>query len=251
MRAPVDSITPPPFIVGAEWVNVATLRMDKQLGKTVLIEFFDFCRVSSLRTLPYVKEWHKKYEADGLRVISIHCPGYPPSRDPEAVKEAIVRLGIEHPVCLDQDFALWQRWENQGWPARYLLTPKLRLFEYHYGEGDYIGTERAIQELLEIERDLVAPIHPEDDPEKEIVVPTPEQQGAYNGPYEAGGVWAVVDGEGELRVNGLAVEVGVPGAMRLIDHGVHTQSVLRLEPGSGVTVHSTCFTPGIAPVIQR
>lgn len=247
MRAPVDNITPPPFVVGAEWVNVATLRMDKQIGKAVLLEFFDFCRVSSLRTLPYVKEWHARYEADGLRVISVHCPGYPPSQDPEAVRQAIARLGIEHAVCLDQELELWRRYENKGWPARYLFTPKLRLFEYHYGEGDYEGTERAIQELLDVERELVAPIHPEDDPAGQIVVPTPEQEGAYNGPYEAGEVWAVVDGEGELVVNGMSIQVGVAGAMRLIDHGVHTESVLKLEAGAGVTVYSTCFTPGIAP----
>jgi mannose-6-phosphate isomerase-like protein (cupin superfamily) len=249
VRAPVDSITPPPFIANAEWVNVATLRMDQQMGKAVLIEFFDFCRVSSLRTLPYVKEWHSRYEADGLRVISVHCPGYPPSQDPQAVREAVARLGIEHAVCLDQDFELWRRYENKGWPARYLFNPKLRLFEYHYGEGSYTETEQAIQELLDVERELVATIHPEDDPAKEIVVPTPEQEGPYSGAYEAGEVWAVVDGEGELGVNGRIVEVGVPGAMRLIDHGVHTEAVLDLEPGDGVTVYATCFTPGIAPAI--
>lgn len=249
MRAPVDTIAPPPFIVGAEWVNVATLRMDKQMGTAVLLEFFDFCRVSSLRTLPYIKEWHARYEEAGLRVISVHCPGYPPSQDPEAVKQAVARLGIEHAVCLDQDFELWQRYENKGWPARYLFSPKLRLFEYHYGEGDYAATESAIQELLDVERELVAPIHPEDDPDREIVVPTPEQEGAYNGEYGAGEVWAVVDGEGEMLVNGMAVQVGVPGAMRLINHGVYTESLLRLEPGDGVTVHATVFTPGIAPVV--
>ena len=75
MRPPVADIAAPPFPVRLPWVNVSTLRMDKQRGRPVLIEFWDFCRVNSLRTLPYVKAWHERYAQDGLRVVSVHCPG--------------------------------------------------------------------------------------------------------------------------------------------------------------------------------
>ena len=78
MRPPVDDIPAPPFPVKVPWGNVAALRMDKQHGRPVLVEFWDFCRPSSLRTLPYVKAWHERYAPDGLRVVTVHCPGFAP-----------------------------------------------------------------------------------------------------------------------------------------------------------------------------
>ena len=246
MRAPTHTIPAPPIPRELEWVNVAPLRMDKQAGRPVLIEFWDFCRVSSLRTLPYVREWHARYADAGLRVISVHCPGFPPSREPEQVRAAVARLGIEHPVCIDTDFALWRAYENRGWPARYLFDQRLRLFEYHYGEGAYAETERAIQDLLGTQREPVAPVRPEDDPEAQIAIPTPDQEGAWSGDYEAGGVWAVLDGHGEVLVNGSALAVAHPGAYALIDHERHTRGTLALEVGAGVTCHAVCFTPGVA-----
>ena len=74
MSPPVDNIAAPPFAQKAVWVNVGMLRMDKQRGRPVLVEFVDFCRVSSLRTLPYVKAWHERYADDGLRVVTVHSP---------------------------------------------------------------------------------------------------------------------------------------------------------------------------------
>src|SRR5512139_1344141 len=75
VRPPVDTITPPPFPPKLPWVNVASLRMDQQRGRPVLVEFWDFCRVQSLRTLPYLQAWHERYGADGLRVVLVHSPG--------------------------------------------------------------------------------------------------------------------------------------------------------------------------------
>ena len=82
MRPPVDTIPAPPFPVRMPWVNVGTLKLHEQRGRPVLVEFFDVCRVSSLRTLPYVKAWHARYEGDGLRVVSVHCPGFEASAIP-------------------------------------------------------------------------------------------------------------------------------------------------------------------------
>ena len=246
MRPPVDTIHAPAFPRELAWVNVAPLRMDKQRGRPVLIEFFDFCRVQSLRTLPYVRAWHERYEPDGLRVISVHAPGFAPGRDEDVVRAAVERLGIEHPVCLDTEFALWRIYDNEGWPARYLFDGDQILRHFHYGEGGYEETERAIQELLGVEGELVAPVHPEDDPDALIVVPTAEQEGAYSGPYEAGAVWAVLSGSGVVRANGTEIAVEHPGAYPLVEHPVHTAGVLELEVGPGVTCHATCFTPGLA-----
>jgi hypothetical protein len=245
MRAPAGKIVAPMFPDGTGWLNVATLRMDQQHGRPVLVEFFDSCRVSSLRTLPYVKAWAAKYPE--LRVISVHSPGYPPSHDEDVVRAAVARLGIEHAVALDPRMAIWQQYGNEGWPARYLWDRDLRLFEIHYGEGAYRETEQAIQELLGIEDELIAPLRPEDEPSAMLVVPTAEQEGAYSGPYEAGGVWAVLEGAGTVRVNDAEHAVSYTGAHELIEHGVHTEGVLALEIGAGVTCHATVFTPGLAP----
>jgi hypothetical protein len=246
VRAPVDTIHAPPFPRSLTWINVASLRMDKQRGRPVLIEFFDVCRVHSLRTLPYVKAWHERYAGDGLRVISVHAPGFPPSFEEGVVRESVERLGIEHPVALDHEFALWQDYGNEGWPARYLFTPEQRLLEFHYGQGAYDETERAIQELLGVERELVAPLRPQDAPGAELVIPTPDQPGAYSGPYEAGGVWAVLQGAGTVTVNGRAIEIAFTGAHPLVEHERHSEGVLELEVGPGLVCHAVQFEPGLA-----
>jgi thiol-disulfide isomerase/thioredoxin len=247
VRPPVHDIPAPPFPTTATWLNVAALRMDKQRGRPVLVEFWDFCRPSSLRTLPYAKAWHERYAEHGLRVVTVHSPGFPPGEDEGAARAAVARLGIEHPVCIDLGFELWRSYDNEGWPARYLWDGDGHLAEYHLGEGGYVGTELAIQELLGVAREPVAPLHPEDDPDARIVVPTPDQPGAYSGAYGAGGVWAVLGGEGEIAVNGEPVAVDWAGARPLVEHGQHADAVLDLRVGDGVTCYATCFTPGLAP----
>lgn len=242
----MDTIAAPPFPRELTWLNVAPLRMDKQAGRPVLVEFFDVCRVQSLRTLPYVQAWHERYAPGGLRVVSVHAPGFPPGRDEAVVRAEVERLGIEHPVCLDSDFALWREYDNEGWPARYLFGPDGMLAHFHYGEGAYAETEQAIQELLGVQRPLLEPLRPEDAPDAEIVVPTAEQPGAYSGPYEAGGVWAVLSGRGTVTVDGRQLVVDRDGAFELVTHPRHTRGVLELEAGAGVTCHATCFTPGVA-----
>ena len=251
MRAPVDTIPAPPFPRSLGWINVATLRMDKQRGRPVLIEFFDVCRVHSLRTLPYVRGWHERFAEAGLRVISVHAPGYPPSFEEAVVRASVERLGIEHPVALDHAFELWQAYGNEGWPARYLFTPEQRLLEFHYGQGAYEETERAIQELLGIEREPLAPLRPQDAPGANLVIPTPDQPGAWSGPYAAGAVWAVLEGPGTVAVNGREFAVDWTGAHLLVEHERHTEAVLELEPGPGVTCHGVQFEAGLGEVEPR
>ena len=246
MRAPPNAIPAPPFPRDLEWVNVAPLRMDKQRGRPVLVEFWDFCRVNSLRTLPYLKAWHERYADDGLRVIGIHTGGFLPARDVEAVKAAVARLGIEYPVVIDERLELWDFYGNEGWPARYLWDRDGALYSMHYGEGAYAETEREIQALLGVERELLPPLRPEDEEGVLLPAQTADQPGAYSGPYEAAGVWAVLEGEGSVRVNGRRIPVDGPAAYPLIEHGRHTVGELELEIGPGVTCHATCFTPGLA-----
>lgn len=240
------TIAAPAFPRKMEWCNVATLRMDQQGGKVVLVEFFDFCRVNNLRTLPYLKAWHERYADHGLRIISVHTGGFPPARVDDNVRAAVERLEIPWAVALDTDLEVWDLYGNQGWPARYLWTPERNLYSMHYGEGAYVETELEIQALLGLSMEPLPPVRPEDAEDALIVPQTPDQPGAYSGPYEAGGVWAVVDGMGKIRVNGSEHTVLEPGAIELLAHERHTEGELEFEVGEGVVVHATCFTPGVA-----
>jgi hypothetical protein len=247
LRAPVDTIVAPLFPTGLPWVNAPAGQASIiQRGRPMLVEFWDFCRPNSLRTLPYVKAWHERYAPLGLRVIGVHCPGFEVSREERAVRDAVARLGIAYPVLIDSDLTVWEDYGNEGWPARYLFAGRARLFDYHYGEGDYTEAELAIQELLDAEREPLAPVRPEDVPGAVLVPQTRDQEGAYSGPYEAGGVWAVFDGAGTAQVNGRQLDVSRPGAYVLLEHDRHTQGILELEPGPRVRCLATCFTPGIA-----
>ena len=116
----------------------------------MLLEFWDFCRVQSIRTLPYVKAWHERY-AD-LTVVGVHAAGFPPSQHPGAVRDAVARLDITYPVAIDEQLQVWELYGNLGWPARYLFDQRGMLLHYHYGEGGYEETELAIQELVGIEQ---------------------------------------------------------------------------------------------------
>jgi hypothetical protein len=258
MKAPVDTIAAPQFPPQPRWLNVdgRRLRIEQLRGRPFLVEFWDFCRPNSIRTLPYLKTWHQRYQ-DGqdLTVIGVHSPGFELSRDPEAVAKAVHRLGIEYPVLLDTDLQVWREYENLGWPARYLFDAHGMLFHYHYGEGAYEETELAIQQLLSPDAPRprpLEPLRPEDAPGAALAPQTEDQEGAYCGPYEAGGVWAVLDGNGTLTVNDstaegdLTLQIDGPGAYALIEHDRHTAAVVSIEPSEGLRCLKTCFTPGLA-----
>jgi thiol-disulfide isomerase/thioredoxin len=220
--------------------------MDQQRGRPVLIEFWDFCRPNSIRTLPYLKAWHARYAGRGLRVIGVHSAGFEPSDDADAVTAAVERLAIEYPVVVDLGHQIWQEYENLGWPARYLWNADGFLFEFHYGEGGYAETELAIQELLGVEQDTVEPLRPEDAAGAVLVPQSDDVSGPYSGPYEAGGVWGVFNGSGIATVNGAELEIPQPGTYELIVHERHTQGVIELSVSDELSVLAVCFTPGLA-----
>ncbi|TMM18227.1 MAG: DipZ protein [Actinobacteria bacterium] len=250
MRAPVDSILAPLFPPRLPWVNSPPQAPIKR-GRPMLVEFWDFCRPNSLRTLPYLKAWHERYAGHGLRTIGVHCPGFDPSREETAVRTAVARLGIRYPVAIDSGFEVWRDYGNEGWPSRYLFDGHGRLVEYHHGEGAYDETELAIQELLGVAREPLAPLRPEDAPGARLAPQSEDRAGSYCGPYAAGGVWAVLEGSGTVRVGTGAdaapyeLAVDHPGAYALLEHERHTAGLLELQIGPGVRCHATCFTPGV------
>ena len=255
MRTPPGTdLNAPEFPPDLSWLNVAFLRMDKQMGRNaVLVEFWDFARINSLRTLPYLKAWHERYGDHGLRVVTVQSPGYSFGRDPDVAARAIAALGVDHPVVLDPELVLWRTYGNKGWPGRYLFDRRGVLRYIHYGEGDYLECEQAIQELLlEIDDELdlpapLEPLRPEDAPgvalepqTADIVLPRErdrlelvrdwndgedyiEAQDAGAGAvfeYSGGSAWAVLSGSvepGLYEVSEGRVEAESPG-LRL--HGV-------------------------------
>lgn len=246
MRPPADAeILAPTFPGLSRWVNVAMLRMDQQRGRPVLVEFWDFCRVNSLRTLPYLQAWHERYAELGLRVVGIHASGFDASSDPDEVRAAVERLGITYPVLIDAELKAAQMYGIEGWPSRYLWDRGLRLFDVHFGEGGYLETEMAIQELLEIEREPLRPVRPEDEPGILLPAQSADQPGPWSGPYEAAGVYAVLSGNGTVTANGQEIVVSHPGCYPLIEHPFHTAGVLDLHVGGGVRCEAVCFTPGV------
>jgi hypothetical protein len=175
VRPPPDAdIYAPEFPPRLDWLGVAFLRMDKLIGQhAVLIEFWDFARINSIRTLPYLKGWDARYAERGLRTIGVHSPGYSFGRDRDTVARAVERLEIPYPVVLDPALEIWRQYGNRGWPGRYLFDRRSRLRYLHYGEGDYEDTERAIQECLrEIDdfppEEPLEPLRPEDVPGAEL-----------------------------------------------------------------------------------
>lgn len=246
MRPPVDHIFAPPFPPQLPWVNTGPLRLDQLRGRPLLVEFWDFCRPNSIRTLPYLKGWHARYAGAGLRVVGVHSAGFDASEEPAAVAAAVRRLGIGYPVVADVEHVIWRAYQNLGWPARYLFSAEQRLFDYHYGEGGYVESERAIQELLQIERRPFAPLRPEDAPDARFAPQSEDVAGAYSGAYDAGGVWGVFDGCGGVSVNGSELMIDHPGAYELVRHERDTHALLDLRVSDGVRCLATCFTPGLA-----
>ena len=260
MRVPPDpEVVAPEFPRGLDWLNVASLRMDSQLGRhAVLVEFWDFARVNSLRTLPYLKAWHERYASAGLRVIAVHSPGYSFGRDRDTVAAAVERLAVPFPVALDPDFAVWRLYGNKGWPGRYLFDRRGMLRDIHYGEGEYLHAELAIQELLlEVDPDLslpapLEPLRPEDAPG--VVL---EPQTADVGlPGERGRLELVrdwTDGEDfiEARDAGAGASVRFRGGAAFavlsgagVDPGVHEAPAGEVVAESpGLRLHGFQFTP--------
>jgi hypothetical protein len=226
-----------------------------------------------VRTLPYLRAWRERYEGDGLALIGVHSPRFPFTQDTAAVAAATERLGIDWPVAVDREFALWRIYEPHGWPALFLWGQGGALRWYHLGEGDYAGTEEAIREALP-ERNgggewppLLEPMRPSDVPGVKVIAPTPEvfPGGSTEEPwlstegepsleldYEAGGSYAATDGEGRIsmQVDGEKwdpIEVTHPGLQELTSHERTERHRLELAPSPRLHVYSIQFAAAVPP----
>jgi thiol-disulfide isomerase/thioredoxin len=138
-----------PSLAGAvEWLNSPPLSLEALKGKVVLVDFWTYDCINCRRALPYVNTWAKRYEQDGLVVIGVHTPEYAFEHIPANVKEQVRKLGIGYPVAIDNNYAIWRSFDNQVWPAHYLIDAKGHVRYSHFGEGRYDAQEQAIQALL-------------------------------------------------------------------------------------------------------
>ena len=138
-----------PSLAGAnEWLNSPPLTKEGLRGKVALFDFWTCTCINWLRTLPYVRAWSKKYKDKGLVVIGVHTPEFTIERDVANVRLALKERGIDYPVAIDNDYAIWNAFANHYWPALYFVDAQGKIRHHQFGEGDYERSEMIIQQLL-------------------------------------------------------------------------------------------------------
>jgi hypothetical protein len=264
MRVPDDArIRAPEFPPATAWLNGGPLRMRELEGsRATLVEFFDLARVNSHRTLPYLRAWDDRYRDRGLQVVGVHAPGYSFSADPGLVAHVIERLEIAYPVAIDSAFEIWRAYGNRGWPGRYLFDPAGMLRWVQYGEGEYVGCERAIQDALTgldpgfAPPPPLAPVRPEDaegallaPQTADVALPRDRERLALDGDWSEGedyleagaaGARARVRSYSAGEAHAVVAGTGVaePG-IRICDGEVEA-------PGPGFRLYGFQFTPARA-----
>jgi cytochrome c biogenesis protein CcdA/thiol-disulfide isomerase/thioredoxin len=143
-----------PELSGATaWLNSAPLSAADLRGKVVLIDIWTFDCINCRNALPFVRAWAEKYKDQGLVVIGVHSPEFAFERKLDNVKRAARDLGLNFPIAVDNNFAIWRAFNNEYWPAHYFVDAQGRIRFHKFGEGDYQKSERVIQQLLQEARD--------------------------------------------------------------------------------------------------
>lgn len=138
-----------PALDGAiQWLNSPPLSAQDLRGKVVLVDFWTYSCINCLRALPYVRAWSQKYRDQGLVVIGVHAPEFAFEKNVDNVKKAVHDLGVDYPVAIDNNYAIWKAFNNEYWPAHYFIDAQGRIRYHHFGEGEYDQSERVIQQLL-------------------------------------------------------------------------------------------------------
>ncbi len=134
-----------------EWINSDPISIGNQIGegKIVLIDFWTYTCVNCIRTFPFLNEWDDKYRDDGLVIIGVHTPEFEFEKKIKNIKNSMNKHNLSYPVVLDNDFDIWNEFNNRYWPAKYLFNARGEVVYAHFGEGGYIETEKEIRKLLE------------------------------------------------------------------------------------------------------
>ena len=146
-----------PSLGGATgWLNRGPLGPAELGGHVVVVNFWTLTCINWLRTEPYVRAWSQAYRDDGLIMIGVHTPEFSFEHEIDRVQQATTERGIDYPVALDNDYAVWNAFDNHYWPALYFVDADGVIHDHHFGEGSYEKSERVIQKLLGVDRDLVS-----------------------------------------------------------------------------------------------
>lgn len=268
MRPEQENIAAPDLPDGIAWVGEAPQSMPALTAAgPVLVHFLDFAQLNSVRTLPYLIEWNRRYRDAGLTTFGVQAPRFPFGSDPTTASAGLARLGVDFPVAIDAAHELWQAYGCEGWPSLFLWTTGGALSWFHFGEGEYLGTEMAIQEelrRLDALRTLpepMEPLRPCDGPGAKVMPPTPEifPGGSWREPwtgdqleveYEAGGAWATVEGKGTLTVtvdDSDTHQLQIDGARlyELTQHERHQAHRLTLMPSPDLRIWSLSFAAAV------
>jgi hypothetical protein len=271
MRPGRENIAAPDLPERIQWIGKAPQSMPAATAHgPALVHFLDFAQLNSVRTLPYVTEWARRYRERGLTTIGVQAPRFPFGSDREVVATGLAGLGVDFPVAIDAERALWHAYGCEGWPSLFLWKLGGALAWFHFGEGEYRATEEAIQDELREADALRAlpepmdPLRPGDAPGAKVMPPTPEvfpggswerawtaveDAETLDVPYEAGGAFATIEGTGrlEIDVDGAArsIEVGAPSLYPLAEHPRHERHRLLLRPEPGLRIWSISFAAGV------
>jgi len=273
VRPERENIAAPELPEGIEWIGEAPRSMPvATAGGPVLVHFFDFAQLNSVRTLPYVCEWARRYGPDGLTTIGVQAHRFPFGAEREAVAAGLKPLGIGFPVAIDADRRLWHAYGCEGWPSLFLWKLGGALAWFHFGEGEYRATEEAIQAELREQDALQAlpapmePLRPTDSPGAKVIPPTPElfPGGSSERPwiaaedgeeltveYEAGGAYATIEGNNgtlDVTIDGspaTRIEIDGPGLYKLTDHPQHERHTISLHPSGCIRIWSLSFAAGL------
>lgn len=272
MRPERDNIGAPDLPPDIVWIGEQPRSMPALTAAgPVLVHFFDYSQLNSVRTLPYLIEWDRRYRDAGLTTIGVQSPRFPFGADPVNVAAGLRDLGIEFPVAIDGERDLWHAYGCEGWPSLFLWTTGGALGWFHFGEGEYLATEEAIQEelrqldALQALPEAMDPLRATDAPGIKVMPPSNEliptgsleepfvvkrEDQGMEIPYAAGGIYVTAEGEGDIRLifdNDPIdpVEVTNPGLYALAEHEWHEPHRVGILPKPGMRIWAVSFAPGV------
>src|SRR4051794_26174235 len=146
----------PPLEGATGWLNSKPLDAVELRGHAVLVNFWTLTCINWLRQAPYVRAWSRAYRDDGLVVIGVHTPEFSFEQHVDGVRRATEGRDIDYPVAVDDDYEIWNAFANRYWPALYFVDADGVIRDQHFGEGRYEESERVLQQLVRVERDLVS-----------------------------------------------------------------------------------------------
>ncbi len=145
----VEPYAAPEFTGLENWINSEPIGKSDLKGKVVLVDFWTYSCINCIRTQPYLRGWYDTYKGSNFEIIGVHAPEFAFEKVPSNVEKAARDANLTYPIALDNDFATWNAYQNQYWPASYLIDKEGNIRRVHYGEGEYKETEQAIRMLLQ------------------------------------------------------------------------------------------------------